>query len=86
MFAIKRTFKSGKVAKNAIVYFEAKDKEEALKAFGVGGFWSGFRENVGFVAEEVGASPKKATVYNASSLIEERKKEEEERERWLNGE
>lgn len=69
IFAVKRVFSSGKVAKKAIVYFEAQNKDEAYRAFGYGKYYGGFRENTRFSADACNP-PKKSKVINAAQLIE----------------
>tara|TARA_B100000941_G_scaffold155709_1_gene110467 strand:+ start:268 stop:504 length:237 start_codon:yes stop_codon:yes gene_type:complete len=73
IYAMKPCFQNGKPMKRVIVYFEAKDKDEAFKAFGVGHFWGGYSENTAFTAEEVDSVPKNGRFCIAADVIEENK-------------
>lgn len=74
IYAMRRSFSSGKLAKRVIVYLEANNKAKAFEGFGAGRFWSGFHENTGFAAVEVDEVPAGNRVLSANELIEEDKR------------
>lgn len=69
IYTMKPCFKNGKVMKRVIVFFEAKNPEEAYQAFGAGEYWSGYHENICFDAQLVAEVPNKRTIVSASLVI-----------------
>lgn len=75
IFAMKRAYKNGNICKKPIVFFDAIDEKEAFKAFGVGKYWRGYKEDVSFCAEEV-ERIETANVILASQFIREKEEDE----------
>jgi len=69
IYAMKKSFNNGRLAKKVIVYIEADSEKKAYEGFGAGRFWSGYSENTGFAAVKVDKVPAGAEVLSADELI-----------------
>jgi len=74
IYVMKRCYKNGKPTKKAIVYFEAKNKDEAYQAFGAGRYWSGYPELTRFDAIRIDSVKGDEKVIAASKVIKAHRK------------